>query len=71
MADEELALNLYINKTTSDRQVLEAIKGTPLKFESMKMKISNIRFLDTGFGLKNAPNQTKKLFKEYKNSLTA
>lgn len=67
-ADEELALSLYLNKKTSKSQVENAVKGTNINPKSMAMKLMNIQYIDTGIGLKNATNLTRKVFAEYKSS---
>jgi hypothetical protein len=69
-SDEELALSLYLSGKTSPSDIANAIKGTGINSKSMTMKLMNIKYLDTGVGLKNATNLTKKVFAEYKNTLT-
>lgn len=69
-SDEELALCLYLSGKTSPNEIEIAIKGTGINSKSMTMKLMNIKYLDTGIGLKNATNLTKKVFAEYKNTLT-
>ena len=64
--NEELSvIDLYKTKPT-DNEILEFSKGTELKLSSIKMKLSNIRYLDTGEGLKNVAETTKQLWKKAK-----
>ena len=65
MDDELLAIDLY-KKGSSDAEIREAIKDTDIKYTSMKMKISNIRYLDTGDGLANISETTRTLFNQTK-----
>jgi len=67
IAEEKLAISLYYNEANED-EIKLAIESTELKLSSMKMKISNIRYLDTGEGLANVSELTKTLFE--KSSLT-
>ena len=50
--DEQLAISLY-KKNATESEIIEAIKDSPIKLNSMKMKIENVRFLATGNGLEN------------------
>jgi len=59
--DEELAVNLYYSDAT-ECDIKLAIKETDIKLSSMKMKIKNIQFLDTGEGLKNVSETTRSIF---------
>jgi hypothetical protein len=61
IANENLAIQLYRNRA-EESEILEAIKGTELKLSSMKMKLSNLRYLDTGEGLANVSETTRILW---------
>lgn len=61
ISDEMLAIYLY-KKNATDKEIKETIDNTEIKFNSMKMKISNVRFLDTGEGLKNCSESLKTLW---------
>lgn len=64
LSEEELALNLYLNKA-SESQIEVAVEGTAIKLSSMKMKLQNIAFIDTGVGLENVSNLTKQVYESY------
>lgn len=66
-SDEELALTLYLNGKRSKSEIDKAVMGTGINPKSMAMKLMNIQYLDTGVGLKNATNLTKRVFQEYIN----
>ena len=59
--EENICLDLYF-KNASIAQIKEAIKDTDLKYNSVLMKLENIKFLDTGEGLENVSSLTKQLF---------
>lgn len=59
--DEMLAIDLY-RKNATEEEIKEGIKGTAIKLSSMKMKISNLRYLDTGDGLANVSETTRILW---------
>ena len=61
--EEELALDLYFAKATQAKVEIETSK-TVLKLQSMKMKIMNIQYLDTGVGLANVSSLTKSLYQK-------
>ena len=63
--DELLAIQLYQENATIEL-IKEKIKDTPIKLESMKMKLSNIKFLDTGEGLENCSQSLKTLWEKHK-----
>jgi hypothetical protein len=63
--DEMLAIDLY-KRNASETEVLNAIKDTEIKLSSMRMKIKNIEFLDTGKGLNNVSETTKALWDKLK-----
>ena len=61
---EELSvIDLYKQKPT-DNDIIEFSKTSELKLSSIKMKLSNIRYLDTGEGLKNVSETTKTLWEK-------
>lgn len=64
LAEEELALKLYLNKS-SESEIEIAVEGTALKLSSMKMKIQNIAFVATGFGLENVSSLTRQVYESY------
>lgn len=68
--DEQLAIELY-QKNASNEDIKEAIKGTDIKYNSMKMKIKNVEFLDTGKGLENSSESLKILYNNANKSLTS
>jgi len=59
--DENLAIKLYREKA-EESEILKAIKDTKIKISSMKMKLSNLRYLDTGEGLANVSETTRILW---------
>lgn len=63
--DELLAIELYIKKAT-DIDIQLAIYGTSIKLTSMRMKLQNIAFIDTGVGLENVSALTVSLWEESK-----
>ena len=63
ISEEKLALMLY-NTRASEEQVKAAVENTALKLTSMKMKLQNIAYLDTGEGLSNVSSLTRRLFEE-------
>jgi hypothetical protein len=61
VADELLAIDLY--KTKADEaQIKAACEMSGIKYSSMKMKLSNLEFLNSGNGLENVAETTKILF---------
>jgi len=62
--DELLAIKLYKQSATKE-EISLAITNTKIKLSSMLMKISNIKYLDTGIGLENVSDTTKTLFEKY------
>lgn len=66
--EENLAFDLYKANSTEEDIIL-AISETELKLSSMKMKISNIRYLHTGEGLKNVSGDTVAIFNSRKHEL--
>lgn len=64
--DEELlAIQLYQSKA-SLTEIKKAIAETKIKLPSMRKKIQNIQFLDTGVGLENVSPITKQLWEKHK-----
>lgn len=63
LEEGNLALDLYF-KAANYEEIVLAVSKTGLKLISMVMKLENIRFLDTGYGLKNVSKLTRSLFEE-------
>lgn len=61
--DELLVINLY-KKGASLDEIKSAIEGTGLKLSSVKMKLSNLRYLDTNEGLANVSETTRILWEK-------
>ena len=66
--EENLALDLYFSGA-KDGEIAIAVKKTELKLSSMKMKLGNIKFLDTGDGLTNVSTLTRTLYNKRVDSL--
>ena len=63
-AEEEISvINLYKTNPTAS-EVEGFAKNSVLKVASIKMKLENIRFVDTGIGLENVSSLTRRLWDE-------
>jgi len=63
--DETLAINLY-KANASEDEIKLALVDIEISLSSMLMKIDNIKYLDTGNGLKNVSETTKRLWLKLK-----
>lgn len=63
--DEQIALDLYFCNAQDD-QIKEVCAKKGIKVNSMKMKLSNISFLDGNGGLENVSDTTRALFAKRK-----
>jgi hypothetical protein len=63
--DEELAVRLY-KANASSEQIKDAIKDRGMSFQSMMMRLGNLKYLDTGKGLKNVGYNTKIVWERLK-----
>lgn len=61
--EENLAIDLYLDNACENTIKIE-VEKTELKLSSMKMKLMNIKFLDTGEGLANVSELTKNLWEK-------
>ena len=64
--DDKKALFAYIFPNSS--HIRDIIKNLPMSIDSFKMRIENFRYLDKGKGLSHCSEQTKRIFKKYKNA---
>lgn len=69
--DENYAFDFYKNKLT-DFEIEQKLKELDLQmsFNSMKMKIANIKFLHTGEGMSNYSQKTKHILESRINELS-
>lgn len=65
MDEEMLAIKLYKAKANRE-EVLKALEATEITYSSMQLKMNNIRYLDTGKGLKNVSSMTAGLWDKMK-----
>lgn len=61
--EENLVLDLYFSKS-NEKEIVAAIEKTELKLSSVKMKLMNIQYLDTGLGLSRVSGLTTRLFEQ-------
>ena len=59
---EELDVIELYNYNPNEQDILDFVETSELKLTSVKMKLLNIKYLDTGEGLKNVSNLTRDLF---------
>ena len=63
--DEELACMLYKDNASMDT-IKESIKDKGMSLQSMIMRLGNLKYLDTGKGLKNVGYNTKVVWERLK-----